>query len=197
LKEKKKSTMPKHLSPMLPSTSTKAFNDPEWLYEVKWDGYRTLAYLNNGKVELHAEKKRSLDQKFYPVYEALKQWSINAVVDGEIVALNEEGISSLEQLEKWKSPDDGELVYYVFDLIWLNGYDFRHLPVEQRRNMLRHLVLEESAIHFSESFAARGTEFFASARTLGIGGIVAKKATSPYEEGTKTKNWVVIPTKHR
>ena len=136
-----------------------------------------------------------MDKKFYPLHEALKQWSINAVVDGEIVVVNEEGLAMRDQLEKWKSPDDGELLYYVFDLLWLEGYDLRHLPLEQRRNMLQQLVPEESAVRFSESFAVKGTEFFASAKKLGIEGIIAKKLDSTYKAGVRTKQWLEIQTR--
>src|SRR6478736_2190627 len=127
LKEKKRSAVPKNILPMLASPAKKVFDNPEWIYEIKWDGYRAIAEIHNGKIQLPSEKNTAITKRFYPIYEALKQWSINAVVDGEIVAVNEEGLSDVDQLESWKTPEDGELVYYVFDLLWLNGYDLRHL----------------------------------------------------------------------
>jgi len=193
LQRAKKSSMPRNISPMLASASKKPFDHADWVYEVEWNGYRTIAYLNNGKVELKSKEKNSLDKKFFPLHEALKEWSINAVVDGEIVVVNEEGLAVREDLEKWQSPEDGELIYYVFDLLWLNGYDLRHLPLAQRRGMLQRLVPEESAVRFSEGFAVKGKDFFASAKKLGIGGIVAKKLDSTYKAGLHTKQWLEIP----
>ena len=197
LKEKKRSVAPKKLLPMLASSAKKAFDNPEWIYEIKWNGYRAIAEIHDGKVQIHSAANTVINKKFYPVYEALKQWSVNAIVDGEVVVVNEEGLSDKDQLENWKTPDDGELIYYVFDLLWLNGYDLRHLPLQQRRNMLKRLVPEESGIRFSESFETKGTEFFASAKKLGISGIIAKKKDSSYKVGTRTKNWLVIQATNR
>jgi bifunctional non-homologous end joining protein LigD len=195
LKEKKRSAAPKRLLPMLASSAKKAFDNPEWIYEIQWNGYRTIAAIQDEKVQLHSEENAVINKKFYPVHEALRQWLVNAIVDGEIVVVNEEGLSDKNQLDNWKTPEDGELIYYVFDLLWLNGYDLRHLPLQQRRNMLKRLVPEESGVRFSESFDAKGTEFFASAKKLGISGIVAKKKDSVYKAGIKTKSWLVIPTR--
>jgi bifunctional non-homologous end joining protein LigD len=197
LKKKKRASMPKNLFPMLASSLSEAFDDPEWIYEVKWDGYRALAYMNQGKVELRSRNNNSFNVKFYPVYEAVRQWPINAIIDGEIVLVNEEGLSQFHQLEDWKKAEDGELVYYVFDLLWLNGYDLMHLPLQQRRNILQRLVPEDSLVRFSESFAVKGTEFFASAEKLGIEGIIAKKISSTYEPNARTRDWLKIKTKKR
>ena len=101
LKKKKKSVMPENIKPMLATLVDAPFDDPEWIYEVKWDGYRTLAYLNKGQVELQSRNNNSFDKKFYPVYNALKNWPIQAIVDGEIVALNEKGLSSFNALQNW------------------------------------------------------------------------------------------------
>jgi bifunctional non-homologous end joining protein LigD len=197
LKKKKRAPMPKNILPMLATSHGQPFDDPEWIYEVKWDGYRALAYMNKGKAELKSRNNNSFNEKFIPVYEAVRHWPVNAVVDGEVVLVNEEGLSQFHQLEEWKDVEDGELVYYVFDLLWLNGYDLRHLPLVERRNVLQMLVPEDSPIRFSESFAVRGTEFFASAEKLGIEGIIAKKADSTYVADTRTRNWLKIKTKKR
>ncbi len=196
-KKKKRASMPKNISPMLATSYDKPFDDPEWIYEVKWDGYRALAYINKRKAELKSRNNNSFNEKFFPVYEAVRHWPVNAVVDGEVVLVNEEGLSQFHQLEEWKDVENGELVYYVFDLLWLNGYDLRHLPLVERRNILQLLVPEDSAIRFSESFPERGTEFFASAEKLGIEGIIAKKADSTYVANSRTRNWLKIKTKKR
>ena len=197
IKKKKRSSMPVDLLPMLANAVEKPFDDPDWIYEIKWDGYRSLAYRDERKAELRSRNNNSFNEKFYPVHEALKQWPVKAVVDGEILVVNEEGRSLFHKLESWKTAEDGELVYYVFDLLWLNGYNLMELPLVERRELLQKLVPEESLIRFSESFAVKGTDFFASAEKLGIEGIVAKKADSIYVPGSRTSNWLKIKTEKR
>lgn len=197
LKKKKRSPMPHRIKPMLATLTDKPFDKPDWIYEVKWDGYRAMAYLDKGKVELKSRNNNSFNEKFFPVYEALKEWPIKAVVDGEIVVVDENGLSAFSKLEGWQAVEDGQLEYYVFDILWLNGIDLMGLPLIERRKILQQLVPENEIIRYSESFAANGMEFFASAEKLGIEGIVAKKADSIYQPDVRTKDWLKIKTEKR
>ena len=197
LTRKKKTSMPGDLKPMLATLIEEPFDDPEWVFEVKWDGYRTLAYLDKGKVELRSRNNNSFVEKFYPVYDALKEWPIKAVVDGEIVAVNEKGLSEFSALQNWRSEDDGDLLMYVFDILWLNGIDCTGLPLTERREILRAIVPGEGIIRFSENFEASGTEFFEVAQGLGLEGIIAKKADSTYQPDTRTRSWLKIKTEQR
>jgi bifunctional non-homologous end joining protein LigD len=197
LKKKKKSTMPEDLRPMLATLVNEPFDDPEWTYEVKWDGYRTIAYLNKGKVELRSRNNNSFIKKFYPVYNALKKWPVKAIVDGEIVVVNEKGLSEFSALQNWRNEADGDLRMYVFDILWLNGIDCTGLPLLERRDILRKLVPDEGSIKFSENFEASGTEFFEVAQKIGLEGIIAKKIDSTYHPDTRTKNWLKIKTEQR
>jgi bifunctional non-homologous end joining protein LigD len=197
LTKKKRSPMPRRLIPMQATLTDKPFDKPDWIYEVKWDGYRALAYLDNGKVELRSRNNNSFNEKFFPVYEALKEWPIKAVIDGEIVVVDEKGLSAFSKLEGWQAVEDGQLEYYVFDILWLNGISLMELPLLERREILQQLVPENDIIRFSESFAANGTEFFKSAEKLGIEGIVAKQANSIYRPDVRTKDWLKIKTEQR
>jgi bifunctional non-homologous end joining protein LigD len=197
IKKKKRTPMPQSIKPMLATLTGEPFDKPDWIYEVKWDGYRALAYLDNGKVELKSRNNNSFNEKFYPVHAALKEWGIKAVIDGEIVVVDEKGLSAFSKLEGWQSVEDGQLEYYVFDILWLNGIDLMKLPLIERRRILQQLVPENDIIRYSESFAASGTEFFASAEKLGIEGIVAKKADSIYQPDVRTKDWLKIKTEQR
>src|SRR4051812_24905969 len=85
------SPFPTGISPMLATLVDKPFDEPGWIYEVKWDGYRAIAYLNNGSIDIRSRNNKSFNEKFYPVFDALKKWKINAVVDGEIIVVNEKG----------------------------------------------------------------------------------------------------------
>ena len=113
--------MPKGVKPMLATLVDEPFDDPDWVYEVKWDGYRAISYINEGNVDIFSRNNKSFNEKYYPLRELLSQWEINTVVDGEIVVLNERGQSNFGNLQNWRSEADGELVYYVFDVLWYNG----------------------------------------------------------------------------
>ena len=147
---------------MLPSWDD-PFDDPDWLFEIKWDGYRALAFVNKGEVELLSRNNKSFDEKFYTIHQALQQWKINAVIDGEIVVLNEKGISDFGKLQNWRSEADGELVYYVFDVLWYEGKSLVDLPLSQRQAVLKEIFPEgDDSIRRSEVFDAGGIEFFKS-----------------------------------
>ena len=124
---------------MLATLVDKPFDEPGWIYEIKWDGYRAVALMNNGKINLLSRNNKSFNEKFYPVYEALKAWQINAVLDGEVVVLSEQGLANFGSLQNWRSEADGELIYYVFDITWLDGYDLSRLPLVERRQILKDL----------------------------------------------------------
>ena len=137
------------MSPMLATLVDKPFDEPGWLYEIKWDGYRALALCDKKEVRLISRNNKSFNEKFYPVYEAVKKWGIHAIVDGEIAVLNESGVSHFGSLQNWRSEADGELIYYVFDLLWLDGKDLTQLPLTERRELLQQLIPAEGIIRMS------------------------------------------------
>ena len=147
-------------------------------------------------MELRSRNDKSFD-KYYPVLHALKEWKINALVDGEIVVLNDKGESNFNKLQNWRSEADGSLFYYVFDLLWLEGRDLMGLPLLERRAMLKSIVPAEGIIRYSESFETSGTKFFASAQKLGLEGIMAKKTDSLYTPGVRTREWLKVKTTSR
>ena len=197
LEKGRKAPFPKLMAPMLATLVDEPFDKEGWVYEVKWDGYRAVAYSNKGSVELASRNNKSFNEKFYPVCDAVKAWGINAVVDGEIVVVNEHGITNFNALQNWRSEADGELLYYVFDLLWLDGRDITELPLIERRELLRSQMPDNSIIRLSETFDATGTEFFALAQKIGLEGIMAKKADSQYLPGDRTTNWLKIKTSLR
>ncbi|RXK83415.1 DNA ligase D [Filimonas effusa] len=192
-----KAAFPKTAKPMLAMLANKPFNAEGWLYEVKWDGYRALALSHKGKLELLSRNAKSFNDKFYPVYQAVKDWGIDAVVDGEICVLNEKGISHFGSLQNWRSEADGDLVYYVFDLLWLEGRNLMSLPLTQRRALLASRMPKDSIIRFSEAFESTATEFLEAATNLGMEGIMAKKADSEYIPGERTSSWIKIKAHKR
>src|SRR6185369_15620017 len=112
------------------------FDDPEWLYEVKWDGYRAVSYINKEKVDILSRNNKSFNDKYYPLRQLLAEWKIDAVIDGESIVLNEKGQSNFGKLQNWRSEADGELTYYVFDILWYDGLDRMNLPLTDRKKIL-------------------------------------------------------------
>src|SRR5205085_9920541 len=122
--------------------------------------YRALGYINKNKADIRSRNNKSFNEKFYPVFDALKQWEINAVVDGEIVVINEKGIPDFSDLQLWRSEADGQLAYYLFDILWLDGVEVMDLLLTERREILRSVMPHNSIIKISENFDATGKEFF-------------------------------------
>lgn len=189
LKKAKDAPFPEGANPML-ATLVKDIKDTgPWSYEVKWDGYRALALMNDDEIELRSRNNKSFNKKFYPVYEAITNWGINCVVDGEIVVLNEHGVSSFSALQNWRSEADGELIYYVFDVLWLDGKDLCPLPLKDRQKILQSLVPSKNRIiRLSKEFK-EGKGFIEVARKFGLEGIMAKKEDSPYRPGERSSEW--------
>jgi len=185
------------LTPMLATLVDAPFDDPGWRYEIKWDGYRALAFMNKGEVELKSRNSKSFNDKFYPVYEAIKRWKINAIVDGEVVVVNENGVSRFNSLQNWRSEADGELLYYVFDVLWLDGKNLMDLTQNERNAVLLTLVPKDGIIRCGFSVDATGTEFFEVARGMGLEGIIAKRSDSTYVPGDRSKDWLKIKVQKR
>ena len=167
---------PGNISPMLATLVDKAFDEPGWLYEVKWDGYRAIIHLNNGEVKMLSRNNKSFNEKFYSLYNVLQQWKINTVLDGEIIVINDKGVSNFSNLQNWRSEADGELILYLFDVLWLEDYSLMELPLTERKNILQSIPLPSPSIRISESFNAGATEFFEVAKKLNLEGIIAKKS---------------------
>ena len=188
---------PKTISPMLATLVDKPFDEPGWLYEIKWDGYRAIALCNDGEVNIVSRNNKSFNEKFYPVFDAVKQWGINGIVDGEIAVLNDSGVSHFGSLQNWRSEADGELIYYVFDLLYLDGHDLMNLPLTKRRELLREHLPPEGIIRMSEDFNTSATDFLSTAAEMGLEGIIAKKEDSVYHPGDRTRDWLKIKANKR
>lgn len=192
-----KAGFPRKVEPMLATLVDEPIDQPGWLYEIKWDGYRAVALINKGKVNLLSRNNKSFNDKFYPIYQALQSWKTNAVLDGEVVVLNEKGVANFGSLQNWRSEADGQLIYYVFDILWLNGYSLEDLPLAERKEILKQHLPPGDLIRYSESFDTKATDFLAVAAKMGMEGIMAKKADSIYIEGERTRDWLKIKANKR
>jgi bifunctional non-homologous end joining protein LigD len=185
----RKAPMPAKVEPMLASLGTKPFSDPQWLFEIKWDGVRTLAWVRRGKVDLKSRARRDVT----PQYPELKDLAEHldageALLDGEIVSLDAQGRSSFARIQQRmnvakpteKQVQQTPVVYYLFDLLWCDGYDLRDVPLVERKRMLRQLLRPGGPIRFSDHQAEQGRELFELAAKQGLEGILAKHSESRY-----------------
>lgn len=199
LKKAKRAAFPSNIKPMLATLTDEPFDDASWIYEIKWDGYRAVSYLNKGNVEIQSRNNLSFTQKFQEITDALKQWKVNAVVDGEIVAMNEEGTANFQQLQNFATHGEAtHLKYFLYDILWLDGKDLTDLTLLERKIILQSIMPQNDAvIKYSDHVEEKGTAFFKLAIDKGLEGIMAKKSDSGYVKNFRTKLWLKIKNNKR
>jgi len=182
---------------MLATLVDEPFDNENWVFEIKWDGYRAIASVVNGKIELYSRNNISFKERYTSVAQALQDLNNDVVVDGEIVSLDENGFSRFQYLQNWQSEQQGELVYYIFDLLWIDGHDLTSLPLLERKKILKQIIPDSNVIRYSDHIEKNGKEFFEIAKKQGLEGIIAKNKTSTYQYDTRSKNWLKIKTASR
>ena len=192
-----KNPIPRDIKPMLASLVNEPFTDSNWQFELKLDGYRSLAYVENGKAELRSRNNNNFNKKFDDVHEALTNWKINALVDGEVTVLNEEGLPDFSGIQLWDKNRKGKLVFYVFDLLWVEGWNIMDEPLSKRRELLKQIVPDDGVIRFSDHIDEIGVDFFNLTRQNNLEGIVAKKKDSVYIPGSRAKTWLKVKAEQR
>ena len=197
LKKGKKAAFSTRHTPMLATLVDAPFDAEGWQYEIKWDGYRALSFSNKGKVELLSRNSKSFNEKFYPVYESIRKWNKNVILDGEIIVADRNGQANFSNLQNWRSEADGVLQFYVFDILWYEGLSLMHLPLEDRRKILQLILPQSELLKLSVNFPTTASEFFATAQKMGLEGIMAKRASSVYEPGARSREWLKIKTELR
>jgi bifunctional non-homologous end joining protein LigD len=191
-----KASLPAKLQPMKATLVREPFDDPGWLYEIKWDGYRSLAVIYDGKAKLVSRNNISFDQ-FHPIADKLADWNVKAIIDGEIVILGADGKSDFSAIQNWQRRKDGQLVYNVFDILWYEGHSLTGLPLTDRKAILEAVLPADDTIRLSKAFAVNGIEFFQAAENAGVEGIMAKKADSTYSAGDRSKEWLKVKVERR
>jgi bifunctional non-homologous end joining protein LigD len=177
---------------MLAKESNKAFSDANWIYEIKWDGYRAIAELDHGKVKLYSRNGNSFVYSYPVVFNELKSMPINAVLDGEIVVMDEEGNPSFQKLQHYEENKHLPLLYYVFDVLEMNGKQLYDQPLIERKKLLQELLPESDVVKYSDHVEETGEEFFEVIQEKNLEGIMAKKADSHYYPGKRTTEWLKI-----
>jgi len=183
---------------MLAELTNDVFSGDDWLFEIKWDGYRAVAEIEEGEVNLHSRNNISFNQKYFPIVETLKTFGINVIFDGEVVIVDDFGKSSFQLLQNYQKSGKGKLAYYVFDILHLDGYDLTNLPLIKRKEILKQILPEDlKNIRFSDHIIGDGENFYKVAVERGLEGILAKRANSKYQPGKRSKDWLKIKTRNR
>ena len=190
------SKLPQRLQPMLAVLTDAPFDDPDWVFESKWDGFRMVSSIAGGQVSLFSRNGKIISDSYRDVARALERIKHDAVLDGELVALDAQGISRFQLLQN-ALRSQASLRYYLFDLMFLDGEDVRGLPLLERKQRLRRLLPKHPLLAFSEHRAEHGTKYFKEAQKQGLEGIMAKRAASPYRSGQRSGDWLKIKTAHR
>ncbi|MDD5773507.1 MAG: DNA ligase D [bacterium] len=191
-----KAKMPLFFKPMLAEAAEKPFDSADWYFEIKWDGYRALAFIKNGKVKLYSRNKKLFNAYFPVVIDSLSRIS-DAVIDGEIVVLDETGRPSFQLLQDYMKSREGILVYYIFDIIYYRGFDLSNLSLSQRSLVLNKVFPELPHLKISGHVEKDGIKFYESARTNGLEGIMAKRLDSLYHPGVRSRDWLKLKILNR
>jgi bifunctional non-homologous end joining protein LigD len=192
-----KSAMPHHVEPMLATPASRPFDRAGWLFEIKWDGYRAVAEIEANQVRLYSRNQLSLESRFAPLLPALQRFGHDAVVDGEVSVLDESGKPRFQLLQDYQKSRRGQLVYCVFDLLYLAGHDLRKLPLRRRKEILKQVLPSDPQLIFSDHVEEHGKEFFNLVTLQGLEGMLAKDASSPYQTGRRSASWLKIKGEQR
>lgn len=177
---------------MLAKLHDKAFDNPDWIFEIKWDGYRAIAELNGTKSRLYSRNGLAFEDEYAVVFDELRKIKKKAVLDGEIVVLDEKGKPSFQLLQQYGQNPNVPLVYYVFDILSLNGRSLEDKPLLERKAILQKLLPESDALKYCEHIEANGAGFFEAMQKQGLEGMIAKKADSTYHEGSRNGDWLKV-----
>ncbi len=184
---------PDFIEPALPTLVDEPPRGRGWIHEMKFDGYRIQAHIENGEVSLFTRSDQDWTEKYPFITDELERSPIpNVIVDGEIVALDRNGKSDFQTLQlAMKTGKDTCLLYYVFDLLYHDGHDLRHLPLLERKEILKKWVrkLDSPCVIYSDHLKSGSKDLLSEACRLGLEGVVSKRVDSPYVSGRK-QNWV-------
>ena len=202
LKDALRAPMPTIIRPMLATAIAEPFDSPDWLFEIKWDGYRAVAFIAEGELRLVSRNQNELTGQ-YPELRNLPEFvkAEKAVLDGEVVALDEEGRPSFSLMQqrtgfrpgghRVPGRTDVPIVYFAFDLIYVDGYDLHRVNLGDRKRALAERIISGDLIHYSDHYPEHGKALLEEARRRGLEGIVAKRRHSCYEE-RRSREWLKI-----
>ena len=179
------------LRPMLATLTDKPFDDPDWVFETKWDGFRAIAVAEPGHARLYSRNLIDISKKYPSICQALAAIKQEAVLDGELVALDAHGRSRFQLLQNAER-EPARLLYCVFDLLYLGGKDLRDRPLLERKAALMRILPQSPLLLYSAHVAGAGIKAFNRAKRLGEEGVMAKLASGRYYSGKRTREWLKV-----
>jgi bifunctional non-homologous end joining protein LigD len=182
---------------MLATLISDPFDDENWLFEIKWDGYRAIAEIENGKVNLYSRNNNPFNEKYSEIVKSLETFDKDVVLDGEIVVLNDDGKANFQSLQMYGKSAKGSLVYYVFDLLYYEGKNLTSLPLEKRKTILKDILPDIPNVRFNDHILHQGKAFYKIAQEKELEGIVAKNIHGKYMTNKRSKEWLKIKLKKR
>jgi bifunctional non-homologous end joining protein LigD len=197
--------MPDVIKPMLATLVDDPFSDPDWIFETKWDGFRSVCFVKAGKARFVSRNQLEMTAQYPELVDVGKQVDAKeAILDGEIVALDQDGMPRFQLLQPRVGRKSGlqslrgkgKIVYYVFDLLYADGYDLMPCTVVERKAVLEQILRPAGFIKLSEHIEGEGEEFFKQIEKFHLEGMIAKRASSRYVQ-KRTSDWLKVKTIQR
>lgn len=176
---------------MLAKLHDKAFDREGWIFEIKWDGYRAIAEVNGKNSRMYSRNGLAFENEYAVVFDELTRIKKKMILDGELVAFGENGMPSFQAIQQY-DPATTPLVYYVFDILYLNGKSLENSPLLERKQILKDLLPESDIIKYCDHIEEQGKEFFELMQKQGLEGMIAKRGDSRYIEDSRSSDWLKV-----
>jgi bifunctional non-homologous end joining protein LigD len=194
LSEARPAKLPGFITPMAATLADKGFRDEDWLFEIKWDGYRIEAVVKDGTARIYTRNGND-GETYFPKLLTKATWieAQEAIVDGEVVAIGDDGLPDFSLLQELTTGQSAHLVYQAFDLLHLDGRSLLHVPLESRKQLLRSVLRPgDRRVRFADHVVTEGLAFLEAARAQGLEGVIAKHRRSIYEPGRRSRSWLKV-----
>jgi bifunctional non-homologous end joining protein LigD len=181
------------ITPMMATLSDDpAFNDPSWVFEIKWDGYRAIAELAGNNSRFYSRNGLTFQKQYAKVYDALVKMKVKAIIDGEVVVYDTAGRPSFQNIQNYNSRQNLPIQFQVFDCLEVNGKDITKKTLVERKEILKDVLPASDIIQYCDHIEAEGKTLYEHASKMGLEGIIAKKSNSKYFAGKRSKEWLKI-----
>ena len=189
-----KKTFPTFVPPMMAESAKAPFDSPDWIFEIKLDGYRAITVFDAaGKSHLWSRNGLALEAKFPAVAQAISKLNLRStILDGEVVAVDENGIPRFQLLQRFQKQPTAPTLYYVFDVLWFQGDELTQKPILERRKVLERILKPAAGVQLGSYVEAEGKALFELTKEKGMEGIIAKRKDSLYRPGKRTSDWLKI-----
>lgn len=181
-----------YIKPMLASITKTPFDDKDWLFEIKWDGYRAIAEWDTKNLKFYSRNGIDFSERFPSIANEIKNIKHNVILDGEIILLNEKNLPDFQKLQHYEDHLNYPILYYVFDILALDKKQTTGLPLTDRKELVKKLLGKNKVIRYCDHIEEKGIAFFNTAKAQGLEGIIAKKKDSTYAKGYRSKEWLKI-----